>query len=339
MNWSAANIIVFGGNGFLGSNIIRQLIKLNCGHITAFNRSPAPELECLGVEVKRGDIRNASAVTEACRDATAVIHTSAKAGVWGSWHEYYSTNVEGTLNVLSGCRANRINRLVYTSSPSVAYPPTRDIVNIDESSPYPDSYLAYYPASKAIAEKNVLGAPDKELAAVVLRPHLLWGPGDPHLLPRIVCKAASGKLTRIGDGSNLVDLTYISNAASAHIKALEYLDKCTHPRRKVYFISDNSPVKIWDWLNELLAKLELPPVTRSISYQRAMKVGRAIELLYKVLPFLGEPPLTRFVAGQLAFSHYFNISAAINDLGYQPVIAPEKAMLDTVNWLKTEILQ
>ena len=337
MNWSEETITVFGGSGFLGNRIVRQLIELNCGKIKCFNRSAAPALEKLGVEVIRGDIREPGAVNDACKGATAVVHTSAKAGVWGSWKEYYGINVEGTMNVLAACKYNGIRSLVYTSSPSVAYPPTRDIENLDETAPYPDSYIAYYPATKAIAEKNVLGSPLKELSAVVLRPHLLWGPGDPHLLPRIVRRAAAGKLARIGDGHNILDLTYIDNAAFAHVKALEYLKNCTQPRRKVFFISDNSPVRIWNWLDELLAKLSIPPVTKSISYDKACLAGIIFENIYRVMPFLGEPPMTRFVAGQLAFSHYFNISAAVNELGYRPVAIQSVAMADTIEWLKQNV--
>ncbi len=337
MNWSEETITVFGGSGFLGNRIVRQLVELNCGKIKCFNRSAVPALEKLGVEIIRGDIREPGAVNDACKGSTAVVHTSAKAGIWGSWKDYYSINVEGTINVLTACKYNGIRSLVYTSSPSVAYPPTHDIENLDENAPYPDSYIAHYPATKAIAEKNVLGSSYKELSAVVLRPHLLWGPGDPHLLPRIVRRAAAGKLVRIGDGHNLVDLTYIDNAAFAHIKALEYLKKCTQPRRKVFFISDNSPVRIWNWLDELLAKLSIPPVTKSISYDKARLAGIIFETIYRVMPFLGEPPITRFVAGQLAFSHYFNISAAVNELGYRPVAIPAVAMADTIEWLKQNV--
>jgi len=337
MNWSEETVTVFGGSGFLGNRIVRQLVNLNCGRIKCFNRSAAPALEKLGVEVIRGDIRESGVVNDACKGSTAVIHTSAKAGIWGSWREYYGINVEGTMNVLAACKYNEIHQLVYTSSPSVAYPPTRDIENLDESAPYPDSYIAHYPATKAIAEKKVLGSQCKELSAVVLRPHLLWGPGDPHLLPRIVRKAAAGKLMRIGDGHNLVDLTYVDNAAFAHIKALEYLKNCAQPRRKVFFISDNSPVRIWNWLDELLARLSLPPVTKSISYDKAYLAGIIFETIYRAIPFLGEPPMTRFVAGQLAFSHYFNISAAVNELGYRPVTNPVIAMNDTVKWLELNL--
>ena len=338
MNLSGETITVFGGSGFLGGHIVRQLIELNCGKIKCFNRSPVPLLEKAGVEVIRGDIREPGAVNDACRGSTAVIHTSAKAGVWGSWKEYYGINVEGTMNVLAACKFNEIHHLVYTSSPSVAYLPSHDVNNLDESAAYPDSYIAPYPATKAIAEKKVLGAPDKELSVVVLRPHLLWGPGDPHLLPRIIRKAAAGKLMRIGDGHNLVDLTYIDNAVFAHLKALEYLKNCEKPRRKVFFISDNLPVRIWEWLNELLEKLSIPPVTKSMTYDKAYRLGLIFELIYRAVPFLGEPPVTRFVAGQLAFSHYFNISAAVNELGYRPVTIPAVGMADTVEWLKKYVL-
>ncbi len=337
MNWSEETVTVFGGSGFLGNRIVRQLVELNCGKIKCFNRSAAPALEKLGVEIIRGDIREPGAVNDACKDSTSVIHSSAKAGVWGNWKEYYGINVQGTMNVLAACKYNEIHHLVYTSSPSVAYPPTRDIENLDESAPYPDSYSAYYPATKAIAEKNVLGSPCRELSAVVLRPHLLWGPGDPHLLPRIVRRAAAGKLVRIGDGHNLVDLTYVDNAALAHIKALEYLKNCAQTRRKVFFISDNSPVRIWKWLDQLLNDLSIPPVTKSISYEKACFAGLMFETIYHCLPFLGEPPITRFVAGQLAFSHYFNISAAVNELGYRPLVKPVVAMSETIKWLKQNV--
>lgn len=334
MEWKNEQIIVFGGSGFLGSNIARKLLEAGCSRVVCFNRRPAPELERLGARVVRGDIENRSAVAAAAAGCTAVVHTAAKTGVWGSYREYYRTNVVGTENVLSACKVNDIGTLVFTSSPSAAYSPDTDVVNMDESAPYPTTYLAHYPATKAIAEKKVLGEPNKDLAAVALRPHLIWGPGDRHLLPRVVGRAAAGKLRIIGNGRNLVDLTYIDNAVQAHLDALVFLRRNRGvPLRKVYFISDNAPVAIWEWLNDVLRQLGVPPITRKIEYRRALTVAGILEQLFRI-PFLGEPPLTRFAVGQLAFSHYFNISAAMNDLGYRPVADPAAAMSATLDWLR-----
>lgn len=338
MDWSKETVIVFGGGGFLGRKIVHQLQGMNCGKIKIFNRSPFPEIARTGVEALRGDIRNRRAVSEACEGCTAIIHTAAKAGVWGPWREYYGINVTGTENILAACREHSIRSLVYTSSPSVAYPPTKNIENITENEPYPDFYLANYAATKAIAEKKSLGEPNKNLSVVALRPHLIWGPGDPHLLPRIVKRAAAGKLTIIGDGHNRVDMTYVDNAAWAHVKALMYLHERTVATRKVYFVSDDAPVEIWQWLNSLLTRLSIPPVQRSIGYDKAYSLASILEMIFKVIPF-GEPPLTRFVVGQLAFSHYFDISAIKKDLGYSPIVNSNEAFSRTVDWLKKSVFR
>ncbi|MCF6176818.1 MAG: NAD-dependent epimerase/dehydratase family protein [Victivallaceae bacterium] len=334
MDWTKEQVIVYGGGGFLGRYIVEHLLTLNCDRIKTFNRSAAPELAAMGVETISGDLREPLAVINAASKCTTVFHTAAKAGVWGRYKDYYDINVRGTENILAACRTHDIKTLIYTSSPSVAYPPTCDIENINEDEPYPEKYLACYPETKAIAEKKVIGEPNKDLSCVVLRPHLLWGPRDPHLLPRVIDAARRKRLAIIGDGLNRVDMTYIDNAAHAHILAAEYLKcqkKCV---RRRYFISDDSPVVLWEWVNNLLKKLDIPPVTRTISYRKAMSIARILEIVYKLLP-LGEPPITRFAAGQLAHSHYFDISAAKNDLGYMPVVDYDEAMKATLEWLRS----
>ena len=333
MDWTKEQVIVYGGGGFLGRYIVERLIGLNCGSIKIFNRSTAPELAAMGIETISGDLREPLAVVNAASGCTTVFHTAAKAGIWGRYKAYYDTNVRGTENVLAACKTHNIKTLIYTSSPSVAYPPTCNIENINEDEPYPEKYLAYYPATKAIAEKKVLGEPNKHLSSVTLRPHLLWGPRDPHLVPRVIDAARRGKLAIIGDGLNKVDMTYIDNAAQAHILAAEYLKRQEKCVRKRYFISDDSPVVLWEWVNDLLRELNIPPITRTIAYSKAMRIARVLEIIYKLLPF-GEPPITRFAAGQLAHSHYFDISAAKSDLGYIPVVNNNEAMRATLEWLR-----
>jgi nucleoside-diphosphate-sugar epimerase len=334
MNWKNESVLVTGGGGFLGKQIIETLRRLNCGSIRSVGRNPQVELEKIGVEVLCGDISDNSFTFKACESRTLVFHAAALAGICGKHGDFYRINVTGTRNVVDACRNRNVSALVYTSSPSVVLH-DGDTENADESVPYPEKYLAPYPETKAIAERLVLNADSADFATVAIRPHLIWGPGDPHLLPRVVEMAGKGKLLQVGDGKNLVDMTYVDNAASAHIAAAETLRNSQKANGKAYFVSDGNPVVLWDWINNLLKRLDIPLVDKKISYRSAYVAGALIELLYK-LPFSGEPPMTRFVAGQLAHSHYFNISAARNDLGYNPVISHEDALKNTVEWLLGE---
>lgn len=333
MNWKNESVLVTGGGGFLGKRIIESLRELNCGTIRSLGRKPQPELEKNGVEVLCGDISDSSFTLRACESRTLVFHVAALAGVWGKREDFYRINVTGTRNIIDASKKINIRTLVYTSSPSVVLH-EGDTVNADESVPYPEKYLAPYPETKAIAERLVLNANSADFATVAIRPHLIWGPGDPHLLPRVVERAKNGKLVQVGDGKNLVDMTFVDNAALAHIAAAETLRSSQKANGKAYFISDGNPVVLWTWINNLLDELGIAPVKRQISYNTAYTVGGLMEFLYKVLPLPGEPPMTRFVAGQLAHSHYFNISASRNDLGYNPIIAPDAALEKTVEWLR-----
>lgn len=339
MVWEDERILVTGGGGFLGKAIIRRLLDLDCSHIRSIGRSPQPTLEKAGVNVVEGDIRDFDTLADAARDCSIVFHTAAKAGVWGRRDDYVSINVAGTENVLAVCKEKGVQALVHTSSPSVSYPPTRHIENIDETEPMPDSYLAYYPESKALAERRVLEDDNESLARAAIRPHLIWGPGDPHLLPRLVARGKAGRLRIVGDGGSKVDLTYIENAAEAHLKAAENLRTSQTANGKAYFISDGEPVKLWDWINNLLEECEIPRVEKSISYKAAYRIGAVLETVYTVLPFSGEPSMTRFVAGQLAFSHYFNIERARKELAYSAVVNPYEALRKTIAWVKHDLLQ
>lgn len=332
MNWSSEKVLITGGR-FLGRAILLRLKEKGCEDIRIFCRTGHQEFDELNIDVMNGDIRDARAVMAACEGRTIIFHTAAKAGIWGRRGDFFSTNVRGTSNVVVSCRKHRVPILVYTSSPSVALPPG-NVENADESIGYPTRYYADYPESKAEAEKLVLGSDGRDVATVALRPHLIWGPGDPHLLPRIVELARKGKLAQVGDGRNLIDMTFIENAAEAHVLAAENLRNSQKCRGKAYFISDGSPVNLWDWINTVLGRLEIPPVHKTVSYRKAYVAGSIFELAYSILKISGDPPMTRFVAGQLAHSHYFNIAAACGDLGYSPLISKDYAMDETIEWLK-----
>jgi 2-alkyl-3-oxoalkanoate reductase len=316
--------LVTGGGGFLGGAIVRQL-RARGDEVRSFSRSAHPELSLLGVEQRRGELSDPNAVLEAVSGCDIVFHVAAKAGIWGSYEDFYRTNVAGTGNVIAACLAHKVERLVYTSSPSAVFDGS-DVEGGDESLPYPASYEAHYPHTKAMAEQMVLDANSSFLATVALRPHLIWGPGDNHLVPRIVQKARDGRLRRIGTRPCLVDTVYIDNAAEAHLNAADRLTPGAPLAGRAYFISNDEPLPLWEMVNRILAAAGLPPVTRSISPRLAQAAGTLCETIWQVLRLAGEPPMTRFVASELSSAHWFNISAARRDLGYQPRVSLEEGL-------------
>ncbi|MFH1109154.1 MAG: NAD-dependent epimerase/dehydratase family protein [Planctomycetota bacterium] len=312
-------VLVTGGGGFLGSAIVRMLRERG-DEVSVLGRGTYPHIAPYIRRAFQADIRLAPVVARACEGMDVVFHVAALAGIWGRRRDFRSINVEGTRNVIDACRANGVLRLVYTSSPSVVFG-RRDLCGVDESTPYPSRYLAAYPETKAAAERMILAANSASLATVALRPHLIFGPGDPHLIPQVIARARTGRLRQVGDGRNLVDITYIDNAARAHLQAADALGQGPRCAGKAYFISQGKPVELWPWLNDLLERVGAPVVTRAVSFHGAYRVGAAFELMYRTLGIIREPPMTRFLASQLAKSHYFDISAARRDFGYDPVVS------------------
>lgn len=326
-------VLVTGGGGFLGSALCRALVARGY-QVRSFARGDHPELAAIGVECFRGDLADVDAVKSAVHGCNAVFHVAAKAGVWGRRADYFAANVTGTANVLAACKEHEVPQLIYTSSPSVVYSGA-DERGIDESTPYPRRYLAYYPETKAIAEQLVLQHNGPQLATVALRPHLIWGPGDNHLVPRLIEKTRAGKLRRVGDGTNVVDTTYIDNAVAAHPAALDRLQPGAPCAGRAYFIANDEPLPLWELINRMLACADLPPVTKSISPGLAYAAGAVFETVYKLLGRQDEPPMTRFVARQLATSHWYDLSAAKEDLSYAPQVSVDEGLRRLRDWLRT----
>lgn len=326
-------ILVTGGGGFLGRAIVQRLLARG-DTVRVLTRSPQAELSRQGIECHQGDIADAETLRRACAGQDAVFHTAAKAGIWGTRAAFYATNVTGTRNVLEGCRTTGVPLLVHTSTPSVVYNGW-SLAGADESLPLTRACPCAYPPTKAEAERLVLAANNGSLRTIALRPHLIWGAGDPHLVPRVVARARAGRLRIIGEGENRVDLTHVDNAAHAHLLALETLKRGTRAGGQAYFISDGAPVALWGWVNTLLVRLGLPPVERKISLRTAGLLGGVAELAWKLFRLRGEPPMTRFTAVELAEDHWFDISAARKDLGYAPQVDNAAALDALVAWLRT----
>ena len=305
--------LVTGGGGFVGGYVVERLLARGYG-VRSFGRSAQPELERRGVEVCCGDLADADAVAAACEGVDMVFHVAARAGVWGSWLSYYRPNVVGTRNVVAACQARGVGRLIYTSTPSVVFN-RKAIRNGDEGMSYGRNWLCHYAHTKAIAEREALAANSDTLKVVALRPHLVFGPGDPHLLPRVVESARSGRLKIVGNGRNRVDVSYVGNVADAHMDALDALET-GKGAGCAYFISQGEPVELWPWINTILKGLGYAPLTQRVRLPLAYGAGAVSEFLWKKLKRRDDPPMTRFVAVELAKDHYFDISAAQRDLGY-----------------------
>ncbi|MEO0794150.1 MAG: NAD-dependent epimerase/dehydratase family protein [Verrucomicrobiota bacterium] len=326
-------VLVTGSGGFLGSEVVTLLLARGY-QVRGYGRSPQPENVDRGVEVHPGNLTDYDAVTKAVDGCDAVFHVAAKAGIWGD--DFYETNVTGSRNILKACQEQGVSRLVYTSTPSVVFS-GKPFEGGDESLPLnPDNELSPYAKTKAIAEGEMIAAhaPDK-LRICALRPHLIWGVGDPHLVPRVVAKAKTGRLRIVGEGDNQVDLTHVKNAAQAHLLALDALEKGT-AGGKAYFLSDGAPVSLWKWINDLFARLEVPAIEKKISANAAFKLGGVCEWLWRTFKLSGEPPMTRFVATELAKSHWFSIEAARRDLGYEPALDLDEAMNDLIADLQSQ---
>ncbi|GAA4857669.1 2-alkyl-3-oxoalkanoate reductase [Luteimonas vadosa] len=320
------NILVTGGGGFLGQALCRGLVER--GHdVTSFNRGHYPALDAIGVRQFRGDLADRDAVAAAASGADAVFHNAAKAGAWGSHDSYHRANVVGTDNVIAACRAHGIGKLVYTSTPSVTHRATRPVEGGNaDSVPYGEHFKAPYAATKALAERAVLAANDGMLATVALRPRLIWGPGDNQLLPRLVERARSGRLRFVGGGRNLIDTTYIDNAADAHFAAFEHLEPGAACAGRAYFISNGEPRPAREIINGLLRAAGEQPVDKGIPFTVAYAAGAACEALWPLLRLQGEPPMTRFLAEQLATTHWYDMTPARQDFGYVPRVTIDEGL-------------
>jgi nucleoside-diphosphate-sugar epimerase len=325
-------VLVTGGGGFLGQALCRGLVER--GHdVSSFNRGHYPALDALGVRQVQGDLADGDAVRAAARGSDAVFHNAAKAGAWGSHDSYHRANVLGTEHVIHACRSHGIARLVYTSTPSVTHRATHPVAGgrADEV-PYGSGFKAPYAETKMIAEQAVLAANDASLATIALRPRLIWGVGDNQLLPRLVERARAGRLRFVGTGDNVIDTTYIDNAAQAHFDAFDHLAPGAACAGRAYFISNGEPKPAREIVNALLRAAGAPEVDRTIPFPVAYAIGAACEFAWPLLRLRGEPPMTRFLAEQLSTTHWYDMAPATRDFGYVPRVSIAEGLSRLADW-------
>lgn len=318
-------ILVTGGGGFLGRHIVRLLLARGDA-VRVFGRREYPDLAAQGVDCRRGDLADAGAVMDAASGCRAIFHTAAIPGVWGGYEIYHRANFVGTQNVVAAARENGIGRLVYTSTPSVVHG-GHGIAGGDETLPYPEHYLTPYAATKALAERYVLAANCPELATAAIRPHLIFGPGDTQLIPKLLARAKAGQLRVIGDGTNLVSVSYVENVADAHLAALDALADGGPAAGQAYFINEPEPVNCWDFVNRIVVGMGLPKITRRVPAGVAYAAGWLCEKWGAFVRQKDDPRVTRFLVTQLATDHWFKVDKARRDLGWEPRVPLEEGVV------------
>jgi nucleoside-diphosphate-sugar epimerase len=321
------NVLVTGGGGFLGTAIVKKLLASNY-EVTSLSRSRYSHLDEMGVKTIKIDLSDEHSVSSLdLKSFDAIFHVAALAGVWGRFETFHKINFLGTKNLVDKAIADGVEYFIYTSTPSVVFG-ADDIINGDESISFPKKYYTHYAKTKAMAESYIKELSNDIFKSISIRPHLIWGEGDPHLIPRLRLKAKEGKLRIVGNGENLVDIIHVDNAASAHVNALTSLIQNSSLSGNAYFIGQEKPVNLWDFINQLLAVYKILPIQSYIPFRAAFVLGFILEKFYSLLGIISpEPQMTRFIALQLAKSHYFSHEKAKSDLGYLPTVSIEDGLL------------
>ena len=314
-------VLLTGASGMLGRTTARALLDRG-DEVTVLQRRPAG-LPCAEV---LGDVADPVAVDRAARGQDAVVHLAAKVDVVGSWAQYTRANITGTRVVVEACRRAGVARLVHVSSPSVAHAGAA-LAGVGAEPADPEHARGRYARSKAVAEQLALSADGPDLAVLAIRPHLVWGPGDTQLVARILDRARSGRLPLIGTGTALVDTTYVDNAAAALVAAVD-----ATARGEPLVVSNGEPRPIGEVLARLCAAAGVPGPSRRVPYRAAWLAGAAVEGVWALTRRTATPPLTRFLAEQLATAHWFDQRRTRQLLDWTPSVSLDEGFARLAAW-------
>jgi nucleoside-diphosphate-sugar epimerase len=323
-------ILVTGATGFLGSRACHALAARGASVVgVGRNVELGAKLTAPGVAFVAADLRDPAAVRPLCRGVDCVVHSAALSSPWGRPAEFVAANVTATRTLLRSALEHGVKTFVHISSPSVYFDFT-DRLDIAETDPVARRFASAYSASKYEAEWAVHQAAARGLRVVILRPRGIFGPGDTSIIPRIVAAHRAGALRVIGDGRNVVDLTHVDNV----VHAIERAIACSAPLPDpVFNISNGEPVRLWDFINEIVTGVGLPRVTRRMPYAVAHQLAHAAEVWSRTFGGWSEPRLTRYTVGLLAKSQTLDIGKARRVLGYEPVVGMRAAIASVIGEL------
>ena len=307
-------VLVTGASGMLGGAVARVLHERG-DDVTVLQRRPAhgPTREVLG------DITDLAAVQRAAEGADAVVHLAAKVSVTGLWRDFAAVNIGGTANALKAAQAVGAHRFVQVSSPSVAHAGAA-LVGAGAGAADPARAHGSYARSKAAAELLALDADSERLAVVAVRPHLVWGPGDTQLVGRIAARARAGRLALVDQGAALIDTTYVDNAVDAIVAALDHATPRHRAHGRAFVVSNGEPRTVAELVQRICEAVDAPAPTRRLPFRAAFTAGAAAEGVWAVLRRVDDPPMTRFLAEQLATAHWFDQRETRAALEWEPAV-------------------
>ncbi len=326
------SVLVTVDGGFVGYNLVKQLV----GHgakVSYFSRDEHPVLQKLGAKLIQGDLlakgADETAITKACKDKQTVYHTASVNGDFDNYDLFYQGNVIATQNVIKACIAQGVKKLIYTSTASGIASKANSPG--DKAKAANEPVLNHYQKTKMLAEKRVLSANGVEnLITNAIRPHCIWGPGDKYFLPQLLDRAANKRLQVIGDGLNQISVTYVENAAYAHILAA----MTDNIGGNAYFVAEEKPVIFWKWLKMILDELKLPLIEDPLSYRRACYSASFQAFLKRTFRFKSPPKLTREYIDAVTLNYCYSIKGAKQDFEYKALVPPKEAMDKTLRYFR-----
>lgn len=320
--------LVTGATGFIGGALTRRLVE--AGHeiiATGRDRDKGAALTAAGAQFEAADLTDAPRISALCAGAAVVFHVGARSSPWGRRVDFEASNVEGTRAILDGCEAHDVPRLVHVSSPSVIFA-HQDVRDAKEDTPYPAKAANEYARSKRIAEELVLA---RRPAAAILRPRAVFGPGDAALFPRLLRVIKTGRLKIIGDGQNVVDMSYVDNVVDALVAAGERPEASG-----LFHITNGEPTNLWGLIAQLAARLDLPVPTKIVPYGVVAPIARTLEGFHRAFMPDKEPLITHYSASVLARSVTLNIDRARALLDYTPRVSIEEGVERFLAWWQAQ---
>jgi nucleoside-diphosphate-sugar epimerase len=324
-----SDYFITGATGFLGGAVARRLASL--GHSVVGvgrNEQAGKKLAQAGAKFYSCDLSDISQLTALIPEGAIVIHCAALSSIWGSRKEFYAANVIGTANVAQAALIKKCQRFIHISSPSI-YITQKSQMNIREDLPLSAPPINLYAETKRIAEREIDAWTRQGLPAITLRPQGIFGPHDPSLMPRFIRIAKKKIFPKIGKHDVQIDLTYIDNAVDAVLLAASAAEKCIGQK---YNISNGEAVDLYVFTEKTLREIGHPVKFKNFSFPFLWSFASLLEFVYKLFPFLGEPPITRYSVCVLSFSRTLNLEKAKTDLGYIPKVSVQQGLTQYVAW-------
>jgi nucleoside-diphosphate-sugar epimerase len=312
-------VLVTGATSRLGRGVAEALVARG-DEVETLQRHASG---LAGVTDYLADLNDDESVRHAVAGADAVVHLAAKVGIIGSHNDFVRTNVVGTQQLLIAAQAAGVQRFVQVSSPSVAHS-GHSLFGIGAEPADPEGARGSYARTKASAELAALAANAPDFAVVAIRPHLVWGPGDTQLVGRIVERAKQGRLALVGDGRALIDTTYIDNAVTATVAAI---DRAPMIAGAALVVSNGEPRTVAELVARICAAAGVPGPKRQVPRRIATSVGSLVSAGWSLARRTDEPPLTRFLAEQLGTAHWFDQRHTREALDWAPHISLDEGFV------------